>query len=61
MRAKISVWVMRIVGVELAMDPEWMAARALTRDLGPLPREILRFNQHAVPGRLYAHCFCTAH
>jgi protease-4 len=61
MQAKVSTWAIRLVGLELSSHPDWMAAKTLTRDLGPLPREILRFNQHAVPGRLYAHCFCTAH
>lgn len=32
---------------------------AARRDLGPIEREVMRFNQHALADRLYAHCFCT--
>lgn len=61
MQARMTAWVTKIIGLELAASTELATAAALTRHLGPLPQEILRFNRHAVPGRLYAHCFCTAY
>jgi len=35
------------------------ALQAAKRDFGPVEREVLRFNRHAIADRLYAHCFCT--
>jgi len=40
------------------MTSAW-ALQAAKRDFGPVEREVLRFNRHAIADRLYAHCFCT--
>jgi len=41
-------------------DPSALALLEVARrDLGPIEREVMRFNQHALADRLYAHCFCT--
>ena len=41
-------------------DPQLLQTVQLARrDFGPLEREVLRLNRAAVPGRLYAHCFCS--
>ncbi len=41
-------------------DPQLLQTVQLARrDFGPLEREVLRLNRVAVPGRLYAHCFCS--
>ncbi|MEY3464699.1 MAG: hypothetical protein RL603_297 [Pseudomonadota bacterium] len=43
-------------------DPQLLQALQFTqRQLGPVEREVMRFDRHALPGRLYAHCFCSAH
>jgi protease-4 len=43
-----------------SVDPTALALLdAAKRDLGPIEREVMRFNRHALADRLYAHCFCT--
>lgn len=50
-------------GVDLGssgVDAEALAAlQAVRREFSPVEREMLRLRAGAVPGRLYAHCFCT--
>jgi protease-4 len=59
LQAKARVWLVQLLGLNSAEYAQWAAISALSQDLGPLPKEILRFNRHVVPGRIYAHCFCT--
>lgn len=48
----------RWLGVEI--DAATLSvARDAMRDFGPVERELIRLNRHALPNRLYAHCFCT--
>ena len=50
-------------GVDLGssgVDAEALAAlQSVRREFSPIEREMLRLRAGAVPGRLYAHCFCT--
>jgi len=50
-------------GIDLGssgVDAEALAAlQAVRREFSPVEREMLRLRAGAVPGRLYAHCFCT--
>ena len=39
--------------------PTRAALLAARRDFGPIERSVLRFNRYALPGQVYAHCFCT--
>jgi len=48
---------LRVVGPS-DLASAW-ALQAAKRDFGPLEREVMRFNRHAIADRLYAHCFCT--
>lgn len=59
LEAKARIWVIRALGLDSTEYAQWTAMAAFGRDLGPLPKEIIRFNRHVVPGRLYAHCFCA--
>ena len=41
-------------------DPQAALAMQLTRrEFGAFERSLLRLDRQAIPGRLYAHCFCT--
>jgi len=61
----VQVWAARTLlkGVSLGdggVDIEKLAAlRAVRSEFSPLEREALRMRAGAIPGRLYAHCFCT--
>ena len=63
--SSVQVWGARTLlkGVSLGdggVDIEKLAAlRAVRSEFSPLEREALRMRAGAVPGRLYAHCFCT--
>ena len=63
--SSVQVWAARTLlkGVSLGdggVDIEKLAAlRAVRSEFSPLEREALRMRAGAVPGRLYAHCFCT--
>ena len=59
LEAKARVWAIRALGLDSANYAQWTAMAAFSHDLGPLPKEIMRFNRYVVPGRLYAHCFCA--
>jgi protease-4 len=61
----VRAWAARVLlkGVDLGrsgVDAEALAAlQAVRREFSPVEREMLRLRSGAVPGRLYAHCFCT--
>ena len=63
--SSVQVWAARTLlkGVSLddgGLDIEKLAAlRAVRSEFSPLEREALRMRAGAIPGRLYAHCFCT--
>lgn len=63
--SSVQVWAARTLlkGVSLGdsgVDIEKLAAlRAVRSEFSPLEREALRMRAGAIPGRLYAHCFCT--
>jgi ClpP class serine protease len=48
----------RMLGVEVDAATLSLLQGAL-REVGPIERELMRFNRYALPNRLYAHCFCT--
>ena len=61
----VRAWAARALleGVDLGrtgVDVEALAAlQAVRREFSPVEREVLRLRDGGVPGRLYAHCFCT--
>ena len=63
--SSVRAWAARALlqGVDLGLsgvDTEALAAlQAVRREFSPVEREMLRLRAGAVPGRLYAHCFCT--
>ncbi|NBU25133.1 MAG: signal peptide peptidase SppA [Gammaproteobacteria bacterium] len=63
--SSVQVWGARTLlkGVSLGdggVDLQALAAlRAARSEFTPVEREVLRMRAGAVPGRLYAHCFCT--
>ena len=63
--SSVRAWAARVLlqGVDLGrsgVDAEALAAlQAVRREFSPVEREVLRLRAGAVPGRLYAHCFCT--
>ena len=63
--SSVRAWAARelLQGVDLGLsgvDTEALAAlQAVRREFSPVEREMLRLRAGAVPGRLYAHCFCT--
>jgi len=70
LEAKAVALVIKTVGVEAfggfgfgtaaSLDgPTRAAVLAARRDFGPIERSVSRFNRYAVPGQIYAHCFCT--
>lgn len=57
---RVALWAFALMGSQGTLDlPVAQALQAARRDFGPIEREVLRFNRHAVANRLYAHCFCT--